>query len=976
MNFFLKVVFFCFISLPVVGQKNITIIGQLVENETETVVEEATVRLLALPDSSLVTGVTSGKDGKFTLKNIAKGNYVVLFSYIGYQNLYKNVQLTGKTTNENLGKINFYTDDIMLAEAVVVAKANEMIVKKDTIEYNAASFKTEENAVVEDLLKKLPGVEVDSEGKITVGGKEIKKILVDGKEFFSDDPKVASKNLPVNMIEKLQVLDQKSDMALLTGFDDGEEQAVINLTVKPGMKKESTFGNAMAGLGHDTDTDGDLRYEIGGTVNHMNNSDRYTFLFSSNNTNNMGASDLGRTRFGGMRGMNRGGGSGINTSEMFAINMNKEFSEQLKLNGDISYNNSDRDAWRKTNRTTDYIDRKDSTMQSLTELTESQINDKSDNIDARFRLEWKPDDNNTLIFRPNFSYNRSKSEEDQKFESYNGLTQDSIANGISRSYSEGSGHAFGGTLEYAHQFSKVGRVFSVSLEGNYSKDESQETYNWLRHFYEGAGKDSTLYQQSESNNESKNLRVSTSYVEPLGNNYFLQLAYRISRSNSEGLSSTYDLLYDPFDQSMHVDTASLNTTQSRSTIREATQQRFGLNLKSMRESYNFTIGLNIDPNNSLTKSHYFKKGTDITQELPIGFDGHLPNLLGDSIVETKQNVVNLSPTVNFRYNFGERTNLRVDYRGSTSQPSTNQLNGNPSNPQNLIIGNPNLKPGYQNTLTARFDKFIPTQQVFYNFGLNGGFSVNDISPVVTLFPETSSRETTYKNVNGNWNASARATFNMPLKNKKFSINSFVSSSFDNKRSYTNNWLNTMQTFNIRNRSGINYRSDLFDIGTNVSFSYANSNNDVNPQRNERTYNYGISGNNTWYLPYNFSITTDISWSARSGYSNGFNKKETIWNASITKQLFNKKAGVGSVRLKIFDILQDRKNISRSVGDNYIQDSETNNLQSFFMGSFIYRFNIFPAGSSENKNDVEPEREYRRRSMDGGGGRGQRPQRGF
>lgn len=965
MSSFWKVLLLCFISLPVLGQNNSTISGQLVENDTETPVEQATVRLLTVRDSSLVVGTTSNATGKFTLKGVAKGNYILLASYIGYQNLYKNIEVSGKNATENIGKLNFYTDDIMLKEALVTAKANEMIVKKDTIEYNASSFKTEENAVVEDLLKKLPGVEVDTEGKITVGGKEIKKILVDGKEFFSDDPKVASKNLPVNMIEKLQVLDQKSDMAKLTGFEDGEEQTVINLTVKPGMKK-ATIGNASAGIGHDTDKDGDIRYDVAGMVNHMNNSDRYTFLLNGNNTNNMGASDLGGSRFGGMRGMRRGGSAGINTSEMMAFNMNKQFSEKLTLNGDINYNSSDRNVERKVNRTTDYIDRKDSTIQSLTELTESRINDLSDNIGANFRLEWKPDENNTFIFRPNFSYNKSKSNEDQKFRSYNGLTNNDIASGTSQSHSEGSGYAFGGSLEYAHQFSKQGRVFSLSLSGNYNKSDSQETYDWFRHFYEGAGRDSVLHQQSENDNKSKSIRAYTSYVEPLGNNYFLQFAYRVSQSNSEGINTTYDLLdYDPMASITPMDTAILNTTQSRSTIREAVEQRFSLNIKSMREKYNFTIGLNVDPSYSNNKSHYFSKGSSFTEYVPIDFDGRLPNLLGDSIVELKQNVINFSPTVNFNYNFGERTNLRIDYSGSTSQPTTNQLNGNPSDPQNLIIGNPNLKPGYENNLSVRFDKFVPAKQLFYNFRLRGGFSVNDIGSVVTLYPETSSRETTYENINGNWNVNFMAMFNMPLKNKKFSISNFVFSSFQNRRSYTNSQLNTMQTLNLRDRSSINYRSELFDLGLSATFAYTNTKNDVNPNNNQQTYNYGITGTNTWYLPYNFSINTDITWNAKSGYSDGFNKNETIWNASVTKQVFNKKSGTGSIRLKIFDILQDRKSISRTVGDNYIQDSESNNLQSFFLASFIYRFNIFPAGSSAKKEDMEPSREYRRR-MGGGG----------
>lgn len=960
MNYFWKVLLLCFISIPVAGQKNISITGQLMENDTDIPVEQATVRLLALPDSSLVTGTSTGKDGKFTLKNVSTGNFLILFSYIGYQNLYKNIQISGKTTTENLGKLNFYTDDIMLQETVVTAKANEIVVKKDTIEYNAASYKTEENAVVEDLLKKLPGVEVDAEGKITVGGKEIKKILVDGKEFFSDDPKVASKNLPVNMIEKLQVLDQKSDMAKLTGFEDGDEQTVINLTVKPGMKK-ATIGNAAASIGKDINPDDDLRYEVTGMLNGMNNNDRYTLLISGNNTNNMGATDMGGNRFGGMRGMRRGGSSGINTSEMFALNINKEFSDKLTLNGDINYNSSDRDSERRVNRVTDFRQEGEDFSRSLIEETKSWINDQSDNVGANFRLEWKPDENNTLIFRPNFSYNKSNSTEKQDFLSLNRSISrtDSIAEGTSTSYSEGSGHAFGGTLEYAHQFSKQGRVFSISLSGNYNESYSQEFSDWNRSYFQES-KDSTLNQQSENDNKSQSFRAYTSYVEPLGNNYFLQLAYRISKSDLENINSTYDII-------PNTDTAVINNLQSRSTVRNTIEQRISLNLKSMREKYNFTVGLNIDPSYSNNKTHQPSAGYFYEELIPGDFDGRLQNVLGDSIVTLKQNVINLSPNVNFVYNFGERTNLRIDYSGSTSQPTANQLNGNPSNPQNIIEGNPNLKPGYTNTLSARFDKFVPDKQLFYNARLRGGFSMNDISSVITIDPTTSNRITRYENINGNWNVNFMAMFNMPLRNKKFSINNFFNTSYQNSKGYTNGLLNTMKTFNLRERAGINYRSDLFDVGLNGSFALMDTRNEINQNSNRRTYDYGITGLNTWYLPYNFTVNADITWNTKSGYSDGFNRDETILNASVTKQVFNKKAGTGSVRVKVFDILQDRKSISRSVGDNYIQDVESNSLQSFFLCSLIYRFNIFPAGSSAKSEDMEPSREYHRRQGGGGGG---------
>jgi hypothetical protein len=966
-NFFFSIIFSFLFTFSVSGQLKSTITGFLYEPGTGNVpVEQATIRLLSLPDSSLIMGTTSGKNGDFTLKGITRGSYLIQASYIGFQHLYKKVTVSETTPMLRVGKLYFEEGAVSLKEAIVVGKANEIVVKNDTIEYNAASYKTEENAVVEDLLKKLPGVEVDTDGKITIGGKDVKKILIDGKEFISDDPKVASKNLPVDMIEKLQVLDQKSDMSRMTGFDDGEEQTVINLTIKPGMKK-GTIINAAAGAGHDTKiSTGDFRYDAAGMVNQMNNNDRYSLVFNGNNTNNMGASDMGGARFGGMRGMRRGAGSGITTSETFAFDMNKEFDKKLFLNGGVTYNGSSREVERQTNRNTTYTNKGSDELKSLIENTERNIHDQSDDIGFNFRLEWKPDENNTLIFRPNYAYNRSNSREDQLFSSLNGFAaNDTVSWGNSFSENEGEGHTLGGTLEYAHQFGKQGRVFSISLSGNYNESYSQEIYSWYMN-YTQLNSDSTVMQRSENDNTTNSFRIHTSYVEPLGKNYFLQLAYRYNQSNTESLNSTYDL-------KNHSMLAELNPLQSRSTVRESRDQRFSLNIKSIREKYNYTIGLNVDPAVS-TNETYQPTELLLLTDLPDGFAGRLPNHLGDSIVSSiPRDVINYSPTINFNYIFGQRTNLRIDYSGSTTQPSASQLRdyADYSNPQNTVIGNPHLKSGYQHSLNTNFDKFVPETQLFYTLRLRGNMSFNDVGSKMTI-DSIGRRTTEYDNINGNWNVNVMGMGNVPLRNKRFSINTFLSASYNNRRSYTNDVLNTMNTFNIRDRTGINYRSDLFDIGIGGSLNYSNSLNKLVPDKNMQTYDLGMMGNVTLYLPFNWSANSDISWNGKHGYSDGFNKGETIWNASVTKQLFNKKIGTGSIRLKIYDILQDRKSINRSVGDNYIEDSESNILQSFFMCSFIYRVNIFPGGGSVTERDSDPEREYRRRrDRNVGGERGGR-----
>ena len=281
--------------MPAYAQKGVDITGTVIEEGTNEPIEQATVRLLSVKDSSMIGGVATSRNGSFMLKNIKNGSYLLHVSFVGFDPLYQPLRVTGKTNPVKLGKLALTDGAIQLGEAVVIGKAPEVTVRNDTMEYNADSYKTTEGSMLEDLLKKMPGVEVDSEGKITVNGKEIKKVLIDGKEFFSDDPKVASKNLPSKMIDKVQVLDKLSDMAKMTGFDDGEEETVINLTVKPGMK-QGWFGNAFAGYGSED------RYEGNFMVNRFINNNQLTLMGGINNTNNMGFSDLASSMFSGMGG--------------------------------------------------------------------------------------------------------------------------------------------------------------------------------------------------------------------------------------------------------------------------------------------------------------------------------------------------------------------------------------------------------------------------------------------------------------------------------------------------------------------------------------------------------------------------------------------------------------------------------------------------------------------------------------------------
>ena len=892
-------------------QSGVNVTGSVVEQGSDTPIEQATVRLLNVKDSAMVRGVVSARNGSFTLKNVKKGSYLLHITFIGYDPLYQPLQITGKKNPVNVGKLELSDGAIELGEAVVIGKAPEVTVRNDTVEYNADSYKVTEGSVLEDLLKKMPGVEVDSEGKITVNGKEVKKVMVDGKEFFSDDPKVASKNLPAKMIDKLQVLDKKSDMAQMTGFDDGEEETVINLTVKPGMK-QGWFGNAYGGYGSKD------RYEGNAMVNRFVNNDQITFMGGANNTNNMGFSDLASTMFSGMGGGGgrRGGfgaGSGITSSGNAGLNFSKEFKpDKLTLGGNTRYSHSDNDARSKSDRQN--ILPGDS---SSYDNSEAMSRTKSDNFGVDFRLEWKPDTMTQLIFRPSFSFSHSMND---NFSDATTLDneRDTVNTNKSSNYSESNGYNLNASIDFSRKLNNKGRVFSATLSGGNS-DSYSDGMNRSDIVYfnqTDALKNSIIDQRSRYDNKGFNYRAYVSWVEPIGHNNFIQATYSISQRKQEALKNVYnqdaDGIYNVLD-----------SAYSQSYRNNFISQRSSLSFKSQRAKFNYTIGLNLDPSYSSSE-----------------------NFVGDTTLsKITRKVVNLSPMAQFNYMFDKRTNLRIMYNGRTSQPSMTQLQpvADISDPTNITIGNPDLNPRYTNNVFIRFQQFTPEKQRAFMIMANGSYIINDIVSYTSYNQETGVKTTTYKNVNGNYSGNVRMMLNTPLKNKKFSINSMTMASFANSNGYINEEKNTNRNLILSERGGIDFRSSYLDLGVNGNIRYNATSNSLQKENNQNTFNYGAGGYTTIYLPLNFKIESDVNWSTNSGYGDGFKQNEVLWNASASKSFL--KNNQGTLRFKIYDILQQRSNISRSITASYIQDSEYNTLGSYFMVHFIYRFSIFKGGAS-------------------------------
>lgn len=914
--------------------------GIVKEGDSEDSAAQATVRLLQLADSTLVTGVFSNNQGLFEIKNIKPGNYLIDITYLGYQPYQKQLEITDKDID--LSVISIQPHPTMLSEATVVGHVADVVVKQDTIEYNAGSFGVPPGSMTEDLIKRLPGVEVDSEGKIKSEGQEIKKILVDGKEFFGDDAKVTMKNLPTNIINKVQVVDRKSELARLTGIDDGEDEKIINITIKEGMKN-GWFGNVVAGGG--TKVDDENRYEASTMINRFKNDNRISLIANFNNTNNQAFSELGgdlvpQINMRGRGGRQSGGSNGITELGSFGLNANMEFSDKLKMDGSLIYGYSNTDAWSNS--------QKQNILQDSTFYTnDNSLNyNESKNVAGDFRFEYKPDSLTQINFRPRFSFNDTFSEENGTTLTLDGSPAKALVNqSESSTTTDGTGYDLSATLDISRKSRiKAGRQFTLRLGGGINNGDSDGTNNSTTEYFDTATgnvmSSKIIDQFIKNESRSYNYQANLSYVEPIFNNRFLQLSYTIRVNNSDSKKNAYNW------DDLTGDYTELDSTYTRNFRNSFVNQRISAALRTVREKYDYSVGLELSP--SYSKSERY---------------------IGDTILLSQsRSIVNFAPTARINYRFTKQRSLQFQYRGQTSQPSMTQLDPTEdvSNPLNIRSGNPDLKPSFTHRIFLRFNDYDREKQ--QSLGINTRFSfIQNSITSVSRYDSLGVQKSSYENVNGTWNGRLQAFYNSPLRNQRFRINSNTTASYNHVKGFVTSHgdsdptENISNTWNISEVAGISYRSPLVEVGTRFSIRYENTQNSVEGQQNQSTTDYGVGGNFSLYLPYNFVLASDINYTDRKGYSTGYTQSEVMWNAEVSTRFM--KDNRATVKFKIYDILKDKKNISRSITANSITDSQFNTMTSYCMLYFIYNFNAFGGSSSGGRGDRRP-------------GEGSGPRRGY
>lgn len=943
----LGLMLFLFLPTVLVAQKrmnNENVIGTIFDGNDKTPVVQATVQVLSLPDSAMVVGNVTDGDGRFSLR-VRPGNYVLKVSYIGYRTVIKPFALSRQNHfHEDFGKIKLTSDAIMLQEATVVAQAAEVALSEDTVVYNSSAYRLPEGAALEALIRKLPGAEIDENGKITINGKEVKKIMVEGKEFFANDPNVAMKNLPVNMIDKVKAYDRQSDMARITGIADGEEETVLDLKVKPGMNK-GWFGSADAAGGTHERYNGKL------IINRFLDDKQFTAIGGSNNVNDSDfPGGLSRSSWGAPNGLNTKHRGGFN----FATKNNK-----WETGGSVNFDMDKADILSKEASET-FVSNTSSSFRNAM----NRSNNKNWNLVGDFRFEWKPDDYTNLIFRPEFSVGKTDNISENRSFTFNQdpvhstdelmdasdltslVPEEAIINTILRNtLNKNDNYSYGASLLVNRRLGKKGRNVSLKLKSDYLHNEAEQFSTSNIDYFQGdlADKKEILNRYITTPTNQLNSEVKLSYSEPIAKDMFLQLEYKFQYKRNKSDNSTYDMPLDwtvDLGESGMID-GEFNSDLSKLAIYNYYNHQVNLSYKWITKQTRLNVGVSFLPQSS--KLNY-KKG-----EL-------------DTISNRK--VFNFTPTLDIRHSFSKTSYLQLVYRGKSSQPNMGDLLPitDDTDPLNIRMGNPGLKPSFTNTLRFSFNHFDVKKQHSYMAYMVFRNTLNSISSRRVYDDVSGGYITRPENIDGNWNFHGSLGGNWALKNKKFTVSSFLNTGFNHMASYISNKRvtndidkNITKQLNLGERLRGTYRNDWWEVSLNGSIRYLHSRNSYQKSNNMDTYQFAYGASTNVNLPWNMSISTDLSQNSRRGYvDSSMNRDELIWNAQISQNFLKKNAA--TISIQFYDILKNQSNVSRTISAAMRADTEYNAIYSYCMVHFIYRLNVFGGGKAKQ---VGPRGKYGR-----------------
>ena len=984
-----------FFGIDVHAQGGVSVKMTLSDASTGEPVGFATVSLTDTTTSRTYKFAMSAADGKVSILGVRNGVFLLKAEMMGYKPYARVLDVKGKSVD--LGTVKMDQDVEMLDAASITAVGNQMIVKKDTVEYTASLFKTSDNDMLEELLKKLPGVEVDSDGSITANGETITKVMIDGKEFFLDDPQLATKNIPAKIIEKVKVVEKKSDQAQFTGIDDGEEETVIDLSIKPGMM-DGWFGNAMAGGGHDLPDKGfynagnpwyseGWRYQGAMMAGRFSRNSQLSVILNYNNTNNRGFNDIAGSMMQtmrGSRGFGRGvggwGRNGITTSWMAGVNGAFDLLDgDMELNGNYLYSGSNR-----------YVEEESSKITYMDDGSSLIYDNDGYNISNsqghRFgvRLEHSFSENTSIIFEPQFNFGYGNYSEYSDFSTWSDPGNGGERSLTNKGFNENNGYNTNwnssGFLLFRQKLGKPGRTVSANVFYNFSNN-NLDGFNQSYTYTDDAdgtepADESFVNQRYEQNSRSSSINLRAVYTEPLGHDFYLEANYSYSWNRSTSVKDTYqsvtNALTSGYDQSMGRDVAHLvysydgefrNEDYSNSISNTYQNHSVGANFMYQKEKIRAQAGASFRPT--------------ITDNLTNG-------------EKYESTVFNWSPQMMFSYDFDDNTNVRMFYFGNSSQPSTSQLMpvADNSDPLNVSFGNPYLRPYFNHNMRGMFRFTDKDTFLTINTRVGGGLVQDGITNAL-WYDDGGVQYSMPLNGPLSGNADMRFSLNTPIAKSQFSI--FTMTNFRYSRStsyvgrtdigqsdaftalYYNEADGTMdyeafhrdffshsddgslglnlldffqesrtQTLSFTQRLRFTYRNDLVEIDLGGRTRMSKSWYTVAEYNQSATWNNQVDLSMNWTIPGGVNLIADADYNWYNGYTTQ-QDDELVINAEISKLLFKNKF---TLALKAYDILNQSKNLNVSDASNYHQETRNNTLGRYIILSLTYRFGNFNANGQQ------------------------------
>lgn len=894
-----------------------TVRGRLLDTLNKQTLKDATITILDARDSTLEVFGLAAADGSFSITNITFGQMLLQVKFQGYQPYERKLTFSKENATINLGNIYLKISANTLNEVTVTASPVQM--KKDTVEFTAGAFKTKPNAVAEDLLKKIPGMEVGKDGSIKSQGETVQRVLVNGKRFFGDDPKMATRNLPPDVIDKIQVFDDQSDQAKFTGFDDGNRVKTINITTKKDMRK-GAFGRAVAGIGSDE------RYDESFNLSVVKGDRQITFLGQANNVNKQNFNQMnlsggrGGGGFGGGGGGmmmvsmgggggagGSGGGSGITSVLAGGINYRDAWSPKIDAYGSYFYNAPQ--TFLDQNSNSQNILNADS---SVYNNSASTTNTKNENHRLTFNFENRFDTNNTLIFRPNIAFQNNAPNSVSANTTTAGPKGILINQSQTRTSSFNSGYNISGaTLSLRHRFAKRGRT--LSFEMGFSASQNQgDGYNYsVNSFYKPFFRADTINQYYRDTTKTLALNPSVSYTEPIGKkgNQMIEIRYTYAYNKTSSQNSTYNFI-NATGKFSQFDSLFSNSYEFTSAANTA-----NLSYRVQKAKYNLNFGSGL-------------------QFMDINSFNTTKNVL------VARSFVNLTPQANFSYNFTKTSSLRMFYNGRTGQPSTAQLQPvvTTTDSVNFQIGNPNLRPQFTNSMRILYASFDPFTQRIIFATVNATIISHDIQSSITTLP-TGGRQTTYVNLNGTYNISGYFNYGFPIKKPKSNLNLQSTVNYNQSQSLLNGVSNyTRSTILAQTVKWTTNLKKNFDMNLSTSYSYNPVRNTLSPNQNTNFTTWSMAADFTLYSDNGWIIASDFDLTKYGNRPAGYNTSVFLITPSIAKQFLKNKAG--EIRLSCFDVLKQNVAISSSASANQIINTRTNNLTQYFMLTFTYNLRSF------------------------------------